>query len=124
MSIELEGDELDRAVALALGWSVRGDLWVGPTGITGRVTRDDMPAQVGIDKFSPSMNWSQGGPIIERERIELWFRGMDGNTPMWSARCCRPDGLSEQKPSSADSPLLAAMRAFVASRAGSEGEAG
>lgn len=61
---------------------------------------------VGVPKFSSS--WADGGPIIEREAIELVPLQGSG----WSSRKCyenRYQGVT---------PLIAAMRAFVASRFG------
>ncbi len=66
--------------------------------------------------WSPSTNWAQGGPIIEREKINLsvqfygWvahhdkYRGKEMNQPYYTQK--------------ADTPLIAAMRCFVASKLG------
>ena len=64
-----------------------------------------------VQKYSPSTNWSQGGPIIERERI-------DTNTSYpntWVATC--HDG---SKTCTGPTPLNAAMRCLVASKLGDE----
>jgi hypothetical protein len=53
--------------------------------------------------FIPTIKWAQGGPIIEREGIAL--------LPGWIAE--RP-GLNGQ----GDTPLIAAMRCYVASKLG------
>jgi hypothetical protein len=60
--------------------------------------------------FEPSCNWAQGGPIIERERIELRGDGDDG----WIA--C--DNLNPEQTGA--TPLIAAMRCYVASKLGDE----
>jgi len=55
-------------------------------------------------EYSPSTNWAQGGPIIERKEIQLsstpyseglgWYASMGltkdiyGNTPLEAAMCC------------------------------------
>lgn len=59
--------------------------------------------------FAPSSNWAQGGPIIDREGLEL--RRDEPNR--WNAMGsgCYGDGHS---------PLIAAMRAYVASKFGEE----
>lgn len=66
------------------------------------------------DEWNPTRNWAQGGPIIERERIGLdcddqgiWFASYD---------------LSEDTAlgASAKSPLVAAMRCYVATKLGNE----
>jgi hypothetical protein len=85
--------------------------------------------------YAPSLKWEQGGPIIERERIvtvpTTGYRD-DGPT-FWAAACLGPEGafshyIDEPLPFSTyrndpaaavgATPLIAAMRAFVASRLG------
>lgn len=59
-------------------------------------------------KYSPSTNWSQGGPIIERELIgvgydqELGWVGIDADAYYQTG----------------ETPLIAAMRCYVASQLG------
>jgi len=65
--------------------------------------------------YSPSTNWSQGGPIIEREGIELVPDGGGA----WGAAI---RGGDEDDMSQAPTPLIAAMRCFVSSRLGGEVE--
>ena len=104
---ELEGAELDAAVAKALGWVTY------PDDVKGRnnwyLGREYMAC---ITDFQPSKYWSQGGPIIERERISIaqeyeggWVAGL----PMSSAAEF-PRGFK------GSTALLAAMRALVAAR--------
>jgi hypothetical protein len=62
--------------------------------------------------YSPSTDWAQGGPIVERERIEL--RG-DGDES-WIAY----DNLNPAQKGT--TPLIAAMRCYVASKLGDEVE--
>jgi hypothetical protein len=65
-----------------------------------------------------STDWSQGGPIIERERIAVGFDGfddVDSALPVWSA-CKYVDGFERYGPT----PLVAAMRYYVASKLGDE----
>lgn len=73
--------------------------------------------------FSPSTQWHQGGPIIERERINL----DGGDLPSvrdWHARTVmRQVSGANMAPSYRmidESPLVAAMRAYIASRVGLE----
>lgn len=63
--------------------------------------------------FSPSTNWSQGGPIIERERICLRDTGDDGSC-MWEA----DDQRDSFGKCTGPTPLIAAMRCYVASKLG------
>jgi hypothetical protein len=108
----LEGAALDWAVAKCEGVSMighQGFVW---------------DAYNNLAAFEPSINWAQAGPIIERERITLaygedekdWFacigdsRRFDNDTP---------DGLEKVV---GPTPLLAAMRCYVASNLGDEVE--
>lgn len=71
-------------------------------------------AQGDSDIHPYSTNWEYGGPIIEREGICL-HRYKDGSG--WSAT------YSAQDPESyAPTPLIAAMRCYVASKLGDEVE--
>ena len=63
-----------------------------------------------------STDWSQGGPIIERERIQLGIN-MDGD---WHATVWRGTLISERHAAAKSSPLIAAMRCYVASKLGDE----
>lgn len=59
-------------------------------------------------EYSPSTDWSQGGPIIEQEDIDLVKMGIR----QWRADC----GPAKTGPT----PLIAAMRCYVASKLGDE----
>lgn len=61
-------------------------------------------------RVTPSTDWAQGGPIIERERIGIRDDGGDG----WAA----DDYIHATM--HGDTPLIAAMRCFVASRLGDD----
>lgn|SRR5574337_843930 len=65
-------------------------------------------------RVSPSSDWAQGGPIIEREGIGL-NRGA-GSRWMANIHTAGVDHLVRYGPT----PLIAAMRCFVASRMGDE----
>ena len=66
--------------------------------------------------YSPSTDWSQGGPIIEREGMGIeqdqdgiWFASYDLSAEVaWGA--------------TGPTPLIAAMRCYVASKLGDEVE--
>ena len=69
--------------------------------------------------FHPSTDWAQGGPIIEREEIALEPMTHDEHGDGWLAtRVEGPAVCMEFGPT----PLIAAMRCFVASRLGDEVE--
>ena len=66
--------------------------------------------------FRPSTDWAQGGPIIERERLSI---RPDVAAPEFRAFVIRPPiGLSHRYIGS--TPLIAAMRCYVASKLGDE----
>jgi hypothetical protein len=98
---ELTGAALDWAVARCAGY--RLDL-------------------VPEDSYTPSTDWAQGGPIIERECICIHQRM--GETAWWADYAnpqVKPDGtghrfLFKQAPT----PLVAAMRCYVASKLGDD----
>jgi hypothetical protein len=58
--------------------------------------------------------WAQGGPIIERERMDINY---DPGEKMWTAHHFATDEYSVQW---GDTPLIAAMRCYVASKLGDE----
>jgi len=99
---ELTGAALDWAVAKCEGKNgVLHD-----DGIT-RCIVVAAPSGVYKGTYRPSINWAQGGPIIEREGIAM-IPGWTAERPGFSA-----DGLT---------PLIAAMRCYVASRLGDKVE--
>lgn len=130
---ELEGVLLDAAVALALGAEY---VIVNGEGCHALVSQQETPgfalSGCQIDrlsayrKFRPSTDWSDGGPIIERERIAAWKA--DGD---WCAAVpgdsayhgdCDYIDVTRRDGSSGPTPLIAAMRAYVASKLGEEVE--
>lgn len=100
---ELTGAALDWAVAKAEGYEITADCF-----LKGVVVHPS------ITGFIPSTNWAQGGPIIERERIRL---DCPWNPGPYDASC-KIDGKTAwvQGPT----PLIAAMRCYVASKLGEE----
>ena len=60
-----------------------------------------------------STNWSQGGPIIEREKITV----LDANG-CWGARKTYWDNSQASRDYFGPTPLIAAMRCYVASKLG------
>lgn len=68
-------------------------------------------------QYSPSTDWAQGGPIIEREMLAPEPL-LDTNCALikWRCRNWKGDGSDFYGPT----PLIAAMRCFVASKLGDE----
>lgn len=104
---DLEGAELDYWVAKAHGWKSDPD-FLDSALDQGYWTADGIfePKH----EWKPSIDWSQGGPIIEREKIQLEI--IHGE---WGA-LIDVDAWPKYGPT----PLIAAMRAFVASKFGNE----
>jgi hypothetical protein len=96
---ELTGAALDWAVAHCEGivWE-QGDLDAGEYG----------------PGFAPATDWAHGGPLIEREKIDVMWCG-----DRWCAYTMTPDGVS-QLITEGDTPLIAAMRGYVTSTLGDE----
>lgn len=110
---ELEGNALDEVCAIAEKRAYRrrkdGRLTVSDPGTAGQM------ADICIEGYRPSADWSWGGPIIERERINL---RMDGRG--FFAAVYEPFAIVRWH--KGPTPLVAAMRAYVASKLGAEVE--
>jgi hypothetical protein len=65
-----------------------------------------------------STDWAQGGPIIEREQIGVSWTLLQ----RWVAEKCNALTPEEMCASEGDTPLIAAMRCYVASQLGDEVE--
>ena len=95
---ELIGSALDWAVAKCEGWGVS--------------VEEFLRSQMANSKFSYSTVWAKGGPIIEREEIGFAKYGPNGT---WKAVIGEtPRGI----PCYGPTPLIAAMRCYVASKLG------
>ena len=109
---ELKGAALDWAVAKCEKLYCYADMENGPEKWAAFVDYDDNHVHV---HYTPSQSWGWGGPIIEREKIDLVFRPGDKLPGFWDSYGANtPHGFS------ADTPLIAAMRCFVASKLGDE----
>lgn len=88
-------------------------------GITRCVMRKGSRGQY-AGRFDPTTDWSQGGPIIEREwlHVEPW-PNESAEDRRWS---CTQYDLPIPTVMMGPTPLIAAMRCFVASRLGEEVE--
>ena len=80
--------------------------------------------------FTPSTNWEQGGPLIERESINIFkYNKLDkSELDKWCAHVVVPrpnmEGTFNMTAIAPDgpTPLIAAMRCYVASKLGDEVE--
>lgn len=91
------------------------DLWVA------KAERIDPSVDAQL-KYMPSANWEQAGPIIEREGIHI--APMPGKGSTWCATAVgRLQDRANATPGpwiEGPTPLVAAMRAFVAVRFGTD----
>ena len=113
--------KVSEATGAALDWLVAKCEWYQPVYTRGSlkpVFRKGEPVQETWSNYST--NWSQGGPIIERQEIELYRWALDG----WGAKDTNYQFLNtpNERPAFVEAfgptPLIAAMRAFVASKLG------
>lgn len=115
---ELEGALLDAWVVKALG-AYRGPYQLVKDGRPEKnclIFPDGVPFRATTGNLMPSSEWSHGGPIIERERIRLNHRG--AGIP-WAAQMF-PSNPGFPVYGYGETPLIAAMRCYVASKYGEE----
>lgn len=103
---ELTGAALDWAVAKCEGVTI--DICILPE----KTALFRTP--IGSGQWRPSTNWSQGGPILEREGISIVCMAPQH----WGAHPSRGDDPFIYS----ETPLSAAMRCYVASKLGDEVE--
>lgn len=114
---ELTGAALAWAVGMAEGYEL--SLYGVDPSIRARVPGLGVHAP-----WRPDRYWNQGGPIIDREKIELLYYGDMGmsNAP-WEAQVGQDIHYIDQGPGEATpgtTPLIAAMRCYVGSKLGDE----
>ncbi len=113
---ELSGVALDWAVAKCEGFAVvyekdRNDFWVTRTNHAQQFLP---PFGYLSEVFHPSDNWSQGGEIIEREKITVCWQGATWDGSKFNIRVTDEYEFHQTGPT----PLIAAMRCYVASKLG------
>jgi hypothetical protein len=108
---ELTGAALDWAVATCEGPNSVASCYYDENDLP--VCRDEAPHM----EWQPSTNWAQGGPIIEREGVSMRFCEKDARGA-WYAVIGKNRFLSPDFEGSGTTPLIAAMRCYVASKLG------
>jgi hypothetical protein len=108
---DLEGALLDRAVGMAEGYEIDAKWGCNMT------IRESGGAP---SDWSPSTDWLQGGPIIERHDISVIKE--EWRADRWFAAINVEFGVHERADHrmNGPTPLIAAMRAYVASKFGDE----
>lgn len=129
----LSGAMLDQAAAMALGWTFSFYATTesppdhpGPT-IPRHLYRVSRPGRdtlgmarlmggqwAGVPRYST--DWTHGGPLIEAHRIDLSAPGWREGGVWWASGGEGSTHILRQGPT----PLIAAMRALVASKLGDE----
>lgn len=107
----LIGPPLDWAVAKCQGFSYAGHAEARKKWVRG----------IAPPNWSPSTDWSQGGPIIEREIGNLWKDNKlsDSDPDLWTAASYRKTEYGTSVAyQGGPTPLIAAMRCYVASKLG------
>ena len=71
--------------------------------------------------YRPSSNWADGGKLIESERISVWrYPNLDSWHAAMQFDVSRDEGLQAKHYYQGPTPLIAAMRCFIASNFGNE----
>ena len=88
----------------------------------GVINGDDLDAGFVLEGgFTPSTDWAQGGPIIGREEISVTREFASGRVE-WAAWTPAPIRDDAEAFGYGETPLIAAMRCYVASKIGDEVE--
>ena len=109
---------LDYAVAMGEGgtgfhYDTIATYWIKING------KDRALAKGWTQSFTPSTDWAQGGSIIEREKISIQHTG---DAAKWYAHVWDINREDFFPVMYGPTPLIAAMRCFVASKLGNEVE--
>lgn len=78
---------------------------------------------MGLKQYRPSTNWMQGGPIIEREGVDILKlkpRYKEEDNRGWRAYHTPTPKARTHTYAEGPTPLIAAMRCYVASKLGDE----
>jgi hypothetical protein len=104
---DLTGAALDWAVAKCRGFDgLDDDLWLMREGIA------DMP----LHAYTPSTDWAQGGPIVEREEVDIYcHESPKSGCGWWIAEI-----TGTKHKAKGNTPLIAAMRCYCYTKLGDE----
>ena len=120
---ELKNRTLAWSVANAAGYLTGGHFHYREcqrVELRGRILIDWKATAVTDDAFTlwnPTEDWAQAGPIIERECIEICPHDVE---PWWARVHVKGTGMFQRVGVLGPTPLIAAMRCYVASKLGDE----
>ena len=114
MSINLHCDEeaivkTTKLIGPALDWAVAK--------CEGRAWPDNAAKFLGEQYYKPSTDWTHGGPIIEQERMQIDCFPLEKYA---SKENISSKGVGNPFHGCGPTPLIAAMRCYVASKLGDE----
>ncbi len=109
--------KVSEATNIQLDWMVANAQHLNIIQVKGGVTYTSSYPKIGGAPYSPTTDWAQGGPIIERESLSLTNRvysdtGIVSTSNLW--RAMTDHSTVEYGPT----PLIAAMRCYVTSELG------
>lgn len=122
---EMSWEQLDWAVAKILdghldvyGWKICSSIFNRHPCVSRAIKADDGVTGYEERCFNPALSWVDGGPIIARHLISVYYIPEDGPAAegKWVASICTGDEFC------GTTPLIAAMRALVAAKLGNEVE--
>ena len=111
----LIGRALDWAVAKCEGYEVDHDFTLAGIFMPGWFVQMGSNYWKPLETYTPSTNWSQGGPIIEQEKIKLDPRKGQWEATIWNE-------AEMQNPAYGPMILIAAMRCYCCAKLGDEVE--
>jgi len=110
---EFQGAELDLLVAQAVG--MQGARIV--EGVCMVTASPQDPEKGPSIHYRPTTSWSDAGPILEQHQISIWrYPDLDSWHAGTQFDFVRDEGLKVKNYCQGPTPLLAAMRCFVASK--------
>jgi hypothetical protein len=123
---EAKGQVLDYLVAQAMGKTI----YRSKSGRWMTANYGDFNPRHGAPWFVPSTDWAQGGPIIEREKIGVWWAthyvdddGVEYGNHWYAEPACTDENADKPyRVAVGPTPLIAAMRCYVVNQLGDEVE--
>ena len=113
---------LDFAVAKSTAMCVDHNFLLGGIEMPGWFVQIDGNYWKPLEHFNPSTDWAQGGPIIERREIGIRRNAPCSDGRQWEAIPSITAKGAGGKYGYGPTPLIAAMRCYVASNLGDEVE--